>query len=349
MNELFTSNNRRCALLACLSLLASCGEPPAGGPGAGIVPLKFSVEVAPVAPTKAPPISGTLFPSGRYAIGMWICDHEASPSLFTPAMTGYGNLEANVDVTADGSNMRYDWTYKVGGVTSYNTLGVRRGNGVDIYAYHPHVPGATSLTEIPFVSGQTDWMVATPVANVSPAIDQAETTVNLAFEHLMTCIQVNITVKYTTEITLSKMTLHDTEEELYPGGKINACTAPGPGSLVLDPATRTDRISIEPDAPLNHYVARSFYIIMPGVAWPGGAEGRFVLSFVYNGTVDGVEYFVLPKTIRNMGNTADVTIDKFETGKNYIYNLLLDNQVHLESMEVSDTWPTTSTDIPLSL
>jgi hypothetical protein len=258
-------------------------------------------------------------------------------------MTGYGNLEANVDVTADGANMKYDWSFKVGGVPSYNTLGVRQGNGVDIYVCHPHVPGATNPTEIPFVSGQTDWMVATPVLGLSPAIDQAETTVNLAFKHLMTCIQVNINCRYDGYVTLSKMTLHDTEDGLYPDGKINAYN----NSLVL--GSPVDKISIAPDVELSRGNTRSFYIIMPAVAWSGGAEGRFVLSFVYNGTVDGEEYFVLPKTIRNMENTDNVTINAFETGKCYIYNLRLDNLVHFAPAEVSDTWPTTSTGIPLSL
>ncbi|MDR2131469.1 MAG: fimbrillin family protein [Odoribacteraceae bacterium] len=350
MNELFTNSYQRRArrpgaLLACLVLLAACGEPPAEGPGAGIVPLKFSVEVSPVAPTKAPPISGTGFPSGVHRIGMWICQHEATPALFTPAMTGYGNLEAETIASADGSNMKYDWSFKVGGSTSYKTLGVRQGNGVDIYAYYPRVPGATNPTEIPFTSGQTDWMVATPVLGLSPAIDQAETTVNLAFEHLMTCIQVNITCRYDGDIAFSKMTLHDTEEKLYPGGKINAYT----GSLVLDPATRAGTVYITPGVTLNRHITQSVYIIMPAVEWPELTEGRFTLSFVYNGTVDGEETYIIPKMTRNITNTADITIGAFEAGKCYIYNLLLDNQVHFGPMEVTTEWPTTSTDIPLVL
>jgi hypothetical protein len=341
---LFTTSHQRRALLACLVLLASCGEPPAGDPETGIVPLKFSVEVAPAAPTKAPPISGEQFPSGRYSIGMWVCRHEATPSLFTPAMTGYGNLEANVDVTADGASMKYDWSFKVGGSASYKTLGVRQGNGVDIYAYYPWQSTATSPTGIPFVSGQTDWMVATPTLGLSPVINQTETPVNLAFKHLMTCIQVNITCRYDGDVILSKMTLADTKGELYPGGKIDALA----GNLVLDPATRAGTVYITPGVTLNRATTRAVYIIMPAVAWPELTGGRFTLSFVYNGTVDGEETYVIPKTIKNMTNT-DVTIDAFETGKCYIYNLLLDNLVHFTSMEVSDTWPTTSTDIPLSL
>ncbi|MDR2129903.1 MAG: fimbrillin family protein [Odoribacteraceae bacterium] len=353
MNMLFTNSHQRRALLACLALLASCGEPPAGDPGTGIVPLKFSVEVSPVAPTKAPPISGAEFPSGKYTLGLWICNHEATPSLFTPVMTGYGNLEANVDVTADGPNMRYDWSYRVDGTTFYNTLGVRQGTNFDIYACHPHVPGAAKPTEIPFTSGQTDWMVAHH-DNFATTPGQTEATANLTFSHVMTCIQVNITCRYIGSVILSKMTLIDTDGNgLYSSGKINACTAPGPGSLVLDPATRADRISIEPNATLNNYSTRSFYIIMPEVAWPDEVDdnelGRFVLSFVYNGTVDGEDVFPLPRTIRNTTNTDDVTINAFETGKCYIYNLRLDNQIHFESMEVSDTWPETSTGIPLSL
>jgi hypothetical protein len=324
-------------LLACLALAASCGKPPVDESGAGLVPLAFSAGMAPDARTRGA-VTGTVFPridnnndNKPYKIGAWICNDEPTPSAFPPAMTGYNNLLAELTVTDDGGgNLINKWKYTFAG-TSQDILGVRENHALDIYAYYPHVAGATDLTAIPFVSGESDWMWATPKSLTAEqtidATPENPLEVPLTFQHAMTCIEVRVRCLYVGSVRLDTMTLADSQGRLCIEGTMNALT----GALAL--GAPADSITITPGRELNSLIFSSFYIIMP--RYENYTNNQFTLSFVFSGD-RGRENYSIPNVIKDVGDN-DVTVTTFETGTRYIYQLVLSNVPHFKPVEMDNT------------
>lgn len=294
-----------------LSALVSC-EPGRLDPvdDGAKVSLNFSQPSIVSSPPSKGLIKGSNFPNSHnpYHLGLWLMSEN---SYDVPQIQGFGNMKAEYHI-ADGVNR---WLYYPFGADEAGraSLDILRDRPLDIYAYYPWVEGASDITRIPFVSGEEDWMVATPVKLTQGQTASAVET-NLAFRHLMTCIQVNITCKYEGAISLTSMSLTDSKERLIASGTFSCVD----GSVT---GTKVGTITITPRRALKDYFVH-FYILMPQVGGMNLSEGEMKLSFVFNG-IDAETEFVLPPTMKLSG--VDMNIDEFKAGYKYVYNLTLDN------------------------
>lgn len=263
------------------------------------------------------------FPSGRYSFGTWICKHEDNPANFEIAKEGYCNFQA---IMAVGKDLTQTWSYNFSGRDSH-TLNVSRQTPVDIYSVYPRPDGNPNPDEVPFTSGQTDWLWAKEtILEESMASNQA--TAHLDFSHAMTCIQLNIKSMYPGS-NLTSISLEDKKGRLYEKGLMNLAAR----SLILsdNDKAKENILTITANAELTT-AYKSFYIIMPPVSEYENED--FTLSFVFNNN-QAKSVFKIPNKMND-----NVTINSFETGKRYIYQLTLDNHTIFSPAGVDDTWET---------
>lgn len=329
-------------LLMVLLLAVSCTresimEQPSGD--SEDVALNFEAYMATGDQPQSRAIDGDKFPSDNkpYPIGMWICEHEDTPKDFAPIRNGYDNLLATLAVVVESAGNYKDlWKYTVNGVT-HDKLSVRRRRPVDIYAYYPHVENAADPTNIPFTTGDTDWMWADQCHLTEGDLTGASVPVELQFQHAMTALRVQIKCKYSGSVILTSMTLTDSEERLYTSGSMNLI------DKTLNLVNRTEKLTINYNTGLNQEY-KDFYIIMPPIE--NYANQQFTLSFVFNG-IPAKTNFPIPNEINNSSGQS-VPIMAFEAGKRYTYRLTLDNMLDFEPIEVDDMW-TKVPDVELEL
>lgn len=330
-------------ILVVLSVFLSCEKESHLPLDKGKEYIPFSVTPGLAMETKA--VEGTYFGTGSYNLGLWL-GHRDNSGVFVPQIKGYDNIKAGAVSTAGGSSseFRIDWTYTLGG-NSYKSLFVEKGEEVEVYSYHPWVSGVTDLAAVPFVSGQSDWMWAAPVTMSQSQTSGDAAVAELQYSHAMTCIEVQLSCVYDGTVRLTKMTLNDTQGRLYSKGTMNALD----GSLSLNDADKVESISITPNRSLNT-LSQAFSIIMPSVSGlqlgSGTDAGELFLSFEFNGK-PGLQKFYLPKSMIKDGVETD--IDSFDTGKKYIYRLVLDNKVRFSPVEVveNQNWGNESIDVIL--
>lgn len=345
MVSLFRSATRAALAGCCIVVAAACDkETPAGEAGSddGIVPVTFTASNAPSigAQTRAA-VDGEVFTTGTYPFAFWICNHEETPAAFTPHMSHYGNLQATLNVTAQTETQNYEiWSY---GPNRVSTLGVRESSSVDIYAYYPYVDDVTDPTQVPFTSGQEDWMWAEPAyltTTQTAAGVEEPIIVPLRFQHAMTCIEMRIKTLYTGSVTLTSLTLTDKTD-------LSRLCSEGTFSAVDGTVTRTETgntLTITPRSSIGTTFSK-FYLIFPEVA--NYSDGEFELSFVFN-NIAAQTVFPLPAKMTG-SDGGEVTIDGFETGTKYIYELTLDNTMHFEAIGTETNWVSEPVEIDLDL
>lgn len=336
----------RCGtLLSCLLLAAACTKEPAANPSDETVPLNLSAYITAEAQLQSRAIvPGNKFPSNntKYPIGMWVCQHEDTPTAFTPAMSGYGNLLASLGVEAISENEWRDiWKYTFDG-TTHDILSVQRNKAVDIYAYYPHTASASVPTAVPFTTGDTDWMWARPVTLTDSQLSGSSVETPLQFSHAMTCLRVRIRCKYNGNVQLTSMTLTDTEGRLYKAGSMNIVDQ----ELNLSEADKTGELTLTYADKTVTTSFKDFCILMPPVE--NYANEQFELSFVFN-NIAAQTTFKIPSTMTSPDASGEtVTITAFEAGKRYTYNLTLDNTMTFEPIGIDDEWITVE-DIEMEL
>lgn len=364
MNGILSNVKRRYVrsgwMLFCLILLASCEkQSDVSVTDTESVMLDFSATVSSARQpqTRAGAVDGDKFSPNKdaYSIALWVCEAENTPVNFAPAKLGYDNLLAALWVSdgQDAANNMEEWDYVFDG-RSHNTISVRKGTAVDIYAYYPRVTEVEFKPDaVPFVSGETDWMWANSPGytddgkqmhlseeQTNAASENMPVKVPMTFHHAMTCIQVNMKCKYDGSVHLTEMRLTDSQGRLYSKGTMNAWT----GELKLDEADKGETITIKPNNTLLYNdKTRSFYIMMPEVK--DYQDRQFTLSFFYDNGTEGLETYSLPVEMNELDAAGQatgkkVTITAFETGKRYIYNLTLDNTMRFEPVGVDENWPT---------
>lgn len=325
-----------CAL--CAMSLASCdslldGE--TASDAAGQTSLNFTAAIVSAGVESKAAIEGTEFPvaSTAYNLGLWVCEGEDTDD-YTPAMTGYDNMLVEYDVTAMSAEAHsLKWTYNFND-TEHDTLGLRRGEAVDIYAYYPHQAypeeGTFLPTAIPFTSGQDDWMYAEKVSLTADETNTDQVDVTLKFQHAMTCIQVMIKTESTGDVQLTGLKL--TGDNLTSSGIIDivnrTLTASSTGSEISVAYSRNNTLSTD------SYT--SFSIIMPAYS-DYDDEGAFQLSFEFNGRTSGSTYAIPVPS----GNA-------FQAGYIYTYYFLLDNYLHFSCEGKAESeWTGETIDIQL--
>ena len=345
-------------LILALLALTACSDKPNDEPSDLVSLDLLTPVIVAESDSRSKPIEGDRFPYFStltyqtiptvnhvcdYSLSFFVCEKGS----FLPHITSANNQNLR---------LRSQYNYNVGTNTFHwldGTPQARIGHDIDIYAYYPYIANKTFDPDaVPFTTNsQTDWMWADPVT-----IDNVSTenkTVPLNFHHAMTCIEVRLSTLYTSSIDLSQITLTDAKKELVSSGTMDIRN----GSLTYTPNQQkititswdgVERLPVYNDVNSSY---RSFCFIMPEKEF---SEGDLKLTFIYDRQNDngwhqtpGRADFTIPTTFTNSeGNSVSVT--KFETGKRYILNLMIDNTDLIVPLSfVTDDWVTNDVNLKI--
>lgn len=347
-------------LILTLLALTACSDKPNDEPS-DLVSLDLLTPVI-VAENESrqKPVEGTFFPyigltqyyvaPGNnvylnWEVSMFVCEKGS----FNPHLTGSNNrrtiVRTNYLYSSSTGTWNKSWSWFDG------TPQARIGHDIDIYAYYPRVDKTFDPDAVPFTVSQTDWMWADPVTinNVSTE----NKTVPLKFHHAMTCIEVRLSTLYTSSIDLSQITLTDAKKELVSSGTMDirdgslTCT-PNQQKITITSYGGSERLPIYNDVNSSY---RSFCFIMPQKEF---SAGDLKLTFFYDRSstwpypsVQSRADFTIPTTFTNSEGTS-VSVKKFETGKRYILNLMIDNTDLIVPLDfVVDDWVTNDVNLKI--
>lgn len=341
-------------LIIALLALTACSDKPNDEPS-DLVSLDLLTPVI-VAENESrqKPVEGTFFPHIgltqyyvapgnsvylNWEVSMFVCEKGS----FNPHLTGSNNrrtiVRTNYVYSSSTGTWNKSWSWFDG------TPQARIGHDIDIYAYYPRVDKTFDPDAVPFTTNsQIDWMWADPVTinNVSTE----NKTVPLKFHHAMTCIEVRLSTKYTSYIDLYQITLTDAKKELVSSGTMDIrdgslTYTPNQQKITITSYGEAERMPVYNDVNSSY---RSFCFIMPEKEF---SAGDLTLSFRYDGGKYGRADFTIPTTFTNSeGNSVSVT--KFETGKRYILNLMIDNTDLIVPLSfVKDDWVTNDVNLKI--
>jgi hypothetical protein len=302
------------------------------------VPLVFDSPSIKYAVESKASVDGSNFPPSAsvYPLGVWIVKGDT----YEEQISTFRNMRADLNV---GAENEIHWNYYVyNGTKQYDVIYVMKGRKADVYAYHPWSGSVTDIREIPFTSGQSDYMWATPVKLSASDTDTDQPIVrNLAFSHAMTCLEINIRTIYQGTVRLTSMTLtdHADQPRLIASGTMNAVN----GELTCNAPVSS--ITISPNSSVTHQsFGTYFYIIMPAIGDEANpldlSNKKMELSFKFN-KIDGETTFTLPNIM------AGSELKAFKRGYKYKYRLVLDNQMDFVPVGVEQDWGTTYVDFEL--
>lgn len=304
--------------------------------------------------TRARPIEGKTFSylntltygfdpntnySTSYNLSFYVCDH----GTFQPHIAGSNNKKTTL-------NAYYYSQTKQESLNWSETLNLRIGKNVDIYAYYPYVAGDFDPTAIPFTTnGQIDWMWAEKRTLENISVDNR--TIDVTFHHAMTCLEVRLSTQFNSTIDLYYITLSDRQKQLVTSGTMDITqkgkltyTASN-DKIIIIANGNSERLPIHQD---DNKAYRSFCFIMPEKSFEAD---DLQLTFYFdrynkNGTTQTPTAGRVVYTIPTRFSNKDVT--KFETGKRYILNLMIDNTDLIVPFERKvDNW--TSQDIDIKI
>ena len=344
-------------LIIALLALTACSDKPNDEPSDLVSLDLLTPVIVAESDSRARPIEGTFFPYLNtttysklpntdyyvdHSISFYICEKRT----FIPHINGSNNRLTYLRNYYSYRSDSYSFSWPSG------TPQARIGHDIDIYAYYPRVNKTFDPDAVPFTTNsQTDWMWADPVT-----IDNVSTenkTVPLNFHHAMTCIEVRLSTRYTSSIDLYQIKLSDAQSKLVSLGTINITNGSlnynsSQPSITISGNNYTNRLPVHRDDN-NSYLSYSF--IMPEKEF---SEGDLKLTFIYDRQNDngwhqtpGRADFIIPTTFTNSeGNSASVT--KFETGKRYILNLMIDNTDLIVPLSfVTDDWVTNDVNLKI--
>ena len=324
-------------LVAMLSVAVSCSKEHPLSDDGETVPLLLEVPSIKASVSSKAAVNGNNFPYSHtaYKVGLWLM-HPGNKVI--PQIEGFDNLKAEY-LFADGVNR---WTYYPFGTgegkSGESSLYILKDRSLDIYAYYPWVESAEDLTNIPFVSGEDDWMVADPI--MLDADDTgAEVRRTLEFRHMMTCIEVKIQCRYEGNITLTSLTLTDSKGRLVASGAFD-CTEDDLDHAVTGIAGES--IVVEPQRNITRGSWVSTYIMMPPVSGLDLASKEMKMTFVFN-NIEAETEFYLP----SMMNGAGTPVTEFKRGYKYIYELKLDNTMDFRPVGIEQQWQTQTITLPI--
>ena len=349
-------------LIIALLALTACSDKPNDEPS-DLVSLDLLTPVI-VAENESrqKPVEGTFFPyiglthyyvepgnniHLNWEVTMFVCEKGS----FNPHLNGSNNrrtiVRTNYIYSSSTGTWNKSWYWFDG------TPQARIGHDIDIYAYYPYIANKTFDPDaVPFTTNQQlDWMWAKPVRIENVSTENK--TVPLKFHHAMTCIEVRLSTLYTSSIDLSQITLTDAQQKLVSSGTMDIRD----GSLTFTPNQQkititsyggSERLPIYNDVNSSY---RSFCFIMPEKEF---SEGDLKLTFIYDRQYDngwhqtpGRADFTIPTTFTDSEGNS-VSVKKFETGKRYILNLMIDNTDLIVPLSfVKDDWVTNDVNLKI--
>ena len=319
-----------------LPLLCSCtGEPLSERPGetyrSAIAP---EVTIENTVPATKAPVLGTSFPNGgTYAL--WICNG----GTFTEFNERTNNIKATY-ASADDS-----WSYAYDGVTgSFTNIIVRKEEGtestatLDLYAYAPFISGTKDLTAIAFTaSGQQDLMYAlennTDTNKGKQLSGQAISSV-FRFHHALSLVEFRVKNKNSgSTINVSQSWIKSSgATQIYTKGSFNAVTGevtgntPGAVAVTVSP---TKNITSTSD------YTSIYMLVIPTECQGDDLTMGFTMDAV-GGSDSGLNSFSVSRDDLKHG---DGTYG-FRAGYRYVFNVDIDNYVHLTGVRIDSEWTT---------
>ena len=304
--------------------------------------------------TRCRPIEGTTFSylntltygsdpntsySTSYNLSFYVCDQ----GTFQPHIAGSNNKKTTLNAyyNANIKQESFNWS---------ETLNLRIGKNVDIYAYYPYVAGDFDPTAIPFTTnGQIDWMWAEKQTLENVSVDNR--TIDVTFHHAMTCLEVRLSTQFNSTIDLYYITLSDKQNQLVASGTMDitnngtlTCTT-YTDKIIIFANGGSERLPIHQD---DNKAYRSFCFIMPEKSFEAD-DLKLTFNFdrySTNGTTQtptaGRVVYTIPTSFSNQ------EVKKFENRKRYILNLMIDNTDLIVPFERKvDNW--TSQDIDIKI
>jgi len=295
--------------------------------------------------------TGTTFKTGQ-TLGLCICAHEDTPTVFEPHLPGYGNIK--VTCTNDTGDA---WSFlnEMVGVDLPSLYLTSRSDSAkaDIYAYTPYIEGVTnpSAIHVDFSKNQ-DIMRATENGvsnrNLDPTVN-ATIPVTLSFvHHLLSRIRFGFKLENDGSnhlldyITIKKSGSQTTP--IYSEGMFN-CMVTGSGGIV---AVEADSVRVTfggTDSRYENYGLfsnASDYTYFDFMIYPTDYAADDDLTVVFS--IDGFrhEYPIKRADLLH----SDGTTYGFKMNYSYDFHFKFDNYVHLQDITVQSGWtPDTLEDI----
>lgn len=316
-----------------LPLLSSCtGEPLSERPGetyrSAIAP---EVTIENTVPATKAPVLGTSFPNGgTYAL--WICK-GGTYGEFNDRMN---NIKATY-ASADNS-----WSYAYDGVTgSFTNIIVRAEEGtestatLDLYAYAPFISGVSDLESISFTaSNQQDLMYAlenSTDTNKGKGISDPEIISEFRFHHALSLVEFRLKNKNSgSTINVSQTWIKSSgATQIYTKGSFNAVTGEVSGNT---PGTVAASVN-------KSITSTSEYTSIYMLVIPTECQGDdIIMGFVMNGiggSGSGLNSFSVSREDLKHGDGATYG---FQAGYRYVFNVDIDNYVHLTGVQIDREW-----------
>lgn len=304
--------------------------------------------------------------SAGSTFGLFICRHtDQTPNPYIEHAPRYNNIRAERTKT--------NWLYNYSGYSKFPTLFIVEKKDdldkpilADIFAYAPHQENQENLENIPFsLEKQPDMMYAIENKDLSqnkqinPAVAGNEITIPLTFAHVLSLLEFNITLKNEDynhpdgnnpglgyKLHSIKVQKGNTEASsgtpLYYKGAMNAIT----GNLhslesVESFSLHSQYLRVTYPEKYNHQIISYMYLIP---AEP--ADDDYVFSFTFEGEL-GESPITLPSKFylkkEHLKHGSSDTYG-FKPGFKYTFNFVIDNYIHLNSVEFGE-WTTIDTPI----
>lgn len=314
-------------LLPFLIMVISCNNNEPVNQADDVVELSLSTEMVKTEVNiSRSPISGSIFPTGSYEFGTWVCFHEDDPEEFVPSQIDFNHIRTLLTVNNSNNNLEFLYRDR-----PRSTLNVKRKTPIDIYSYHPYLVGPQYYDlkpdSVPFTvsTNETDWMWAKEsigADNLTGGTFHSE----LKFSHAMTCIRLILNAKYDGS-TVSSITLTDTQGRIYKAGWLDLASQ----TVVLDENSKTNSLLLG----FNRGIGKdtSFYFILPEI--PEFRESELKVSFVIN-NVPISETFIIPPV--SYTTKEGTEIKGFVRGFCYTYRVEVDNTLTFSPVEIDEEW-----------
>ena len=325
-----------------LLMLSSCtGEPLSGlSVETDRTAIAPEVTIENTVPATKAPVLGTSFPDGgTYAL--WICNG----GTFTEFNERTNNMKATY-ASADNS-----WSYAYDGIaSSFTNIIVRKDEDeeatatLDLYAYAPFISGTKDLSAIAFTaSDQQDLMYALENNNDTNKGKQLSGQAIISvfrFHHALSLVEFRVKNKNSgSTINVSNIWIKSSgATQIYTKGSFNAVTGaitgntPGAVTLGVNPNSSGTPQGINITSTSD--CTSIYMLVIPTECQGDDLTMGFTMDAV-GGPDSGLNSF--PVSRDDLKHGDGVTYG-FRAGYRYVFNVDIDNYVHLTGVQIDREW-----------
>ena len=290
-------------------------------------------------------IEGVAFSEGN-TFALYICKHEdqdLNPDGLQFEEHNYGYN--NVKVTRKGSGWQFYNSILKENLSQLYISTNDEGINADVYAYAPYIENAVSPAEIPFdIARNNDLMYvsqnASKTVNKDMLPSSVESDVALTFHHVLAKLSFKMKIKNDSPVsthTVDSIVIRKAGgkgTELYKTGVFNAMT----GTLTHN--STADSISFKHffsyttgsgvGGTFNSTAGRDFNVMLYPVELAADGDLEVIL------VIDGFRktFPILRDNVKH----SDGTTYGFRATNEYVFNITIDNYVHLDGVTIKSDW-----------